>query len=773
MEGRVENEAITNEGSRLVAISPHIFKAPKMMEVPQGVTIAGIVRRMYDAAGVPMEIRDNRLLVEIDGEPVERDRWHLVPAKGQHVMVSVPVHGGGGDGGKDPLRTVMMIAVVVAATIVTFYAGGSGGWLAAAGMQGASAISATAAAMGMAVSCAGMFLVNAIAPIRSGSVDSVIGGTGNSTYADSPTYSISPANNTQNPFGPVPVVLGKHKVYPVYGTKPYTELVGQDEYIRMLFIWGDGPLKIEDIKIGDTLLSEYSNYTIETREGWDTDADITLIDSSVVQTAVNVNLLATSGRIIRTASPNVDELSAEICFPQGLAYISDDGSRVPRNVYVRLEYREVGAASWTVITAVGTLQVAPATWYLKNSYALFTPGTNSVYVSDSGYLSLAAGTAARTGFTRLAEVVYHEDATSDPVVRSFTSVNNLSPAGFTGAMLYIGTTYSSNDTLMLSSGTFGAPAYPFNITSQTTSALRFGRRWAVDKTKSYEIALTRITVDSTDDRAVDSVTWTYLRSITHEQPISFPAPLAMTALRIKATNQLSGVIDNLNAIVSSYGPTWDSETETWEASPTVVTQNPAALYRMVLTHQANARRRTFTQLDDAGLGEWYEFCETAGYKFNMVRDSVTSVWSCLADIAAAGRAAISQTDGLWSVIADVEGRPVSQHITPRNSWGFSSEKVFFTMPHGFRVTFINEEKDYAKDERIVLDDGYTEETATLFEGIEFPGVTDPDLIWKFGRFHIAQARLRPETYSVYMDFEHLKLRRGCKVKVAHDVPMWG
>jgi hypothetical protein len=60
-----------------------------------------------------------------------------------------------------------------------------------------------------------------------------------------------------------------------------------------------------------------------------------------------------------------------------------------------------------------------------------------------------------------------------------------------------------------------------------------------------------------------------------------------------------------------------------------------------------------------------------------------------------------------------------------------------------------------QDERIVYDDGYDASNATLFEGIQFPGVTDPDLIWKHGRFHIAQARLRPEKITLSVGWENL------------------
>ena len=46
-------------------------------------------------------------------------------------------------------------------------------------------------------------------------------------------------------------------------------------------------------------------------------------------------------------------------------------------------------------------------------------------------------------------------------------------------------------------------------------------------------------------------------------------------------------------------------------------------------------------------------------------------------------------------------------------------------------------------------------------------------MWKHGRFHIAQLRLRPETYELVTDFENLKVTRGDRVRVNHDVILVG
>ena len=62
---------------------------------------------------------------------------------------------------------------------------------------------------------------------------------------------------------------------------------------------------------------------------------------------------------------------------------------------------------------------------------------------------------------------------------------------------------------------------------------------------------------------------------------------------------------------------------------------------------------------------------------------------------------------------------------------------------------------------------------TKFEGLEVFGVTDAALAWRHGRYWLAAARLRPETYTLGVDIEHLIAQRGDLVHVQHDVPLWG
>ena len=736
--------------NREIIISPMAIHAPRVAHVPHGSSIRDMVNSFYP---------DLSVVVEIDGIPIVREKWGMVPAVDSHVLISIPLHGGG----KDPLRTLLTIIVIVAAA---YFGGMAGGALAGKmGVTSAAGISMVTGFTKAAMMTAGMMLVDAIAPIKFPEAPSRL------SYSDSPTYSLTEGRNVENPWGAVPVNLGRNRVYPPLGAKSYTEIVGGDEYLRMLLIWGYGPQRIEDLKIGDTPFSSYDNVEIETREGWSTDAPITLFPSQVYQDkgSFNVELTATGGMVTRTAEPNVDELSVDIAFPFGLVRFADDGSRVTHEVQVQIQYREVGAEGWSEVLFTYNRAVIGTSFrfYGQNNYPEI--GTYSIYVRVlTGAVSYLVGTDEIGGDYRIGEfdvamVVNWDDILEKQIV----AARKIFHGNVTGCA--ISHTYFS---VAVGNGTVGPISTPSSVfIDKTISAIRYGTSWPVDRTKEYEIGITRLTADTEDTQIIDGVYWANIRGILDEHPVDFPFPVAMTAIRIKATDQLQGVIDTINGIVSSYAPVWNSVSEVWGAY--AVTNNPAALMRHVLTCKANARVRTLTQIDNNTLADWYEFCTTNGYAYNMYRDFTSSVWSTCADICSTGRASPTITDGLWSVTADTGTQALIQHITPRNSWGFSAEKVLYNRPHAFRIKFVNEDNGYAWDERIVYDDGYTSTNATLFESLDLPGITDPNLIWKFGRFHIAQARLRPEMYSLYQDFEHLICRRGDKVRVSHDVPLWG
>lgn len=264
--------------------------------------------------------------------------------------------------------------------------------------------------------------------------------------------------------------------------------------------------------------------------------------------------------------------------------------------------------------------------------------------------------------------------------------------------------------------------------------------------------------------------------------------IALTALEIQASDSLSGSLDGINALVTSVCLDYDSATSSWIKRPT---RNPASLFRYVLQHPANMQRISTadesTKLDLAAIAEWHAYCDSNNFMYDAILTDVKSILDVLRDICAAGRASPLLVSGKWSVTVDTTKPEIVQFFTPHNSWGFEATKKISVQPHALRVTFINSLKNYQSEDLYVYNDGYAEKdivadpvnnitaktAASIFEAIQLPGVTIPSTAKRQGKFHLAQAKLRPEVYTLNADMEYISCTRGDRVQVASDITMWG
>ncbi|WP_019905718.1 host specificity factor TipJ family phage tail protein [Methylobacterium sp. 77] len=288
----------------------------------------------------------------------------------------------------------------------------------------------------------------------------------------------------------------------------------------------------------------------------------------------------------------------------------------------------------------------------------------------------------------------------------------------------------------------------------------------------YEIEITRTSGDfdrpdqdfsKKDIQRTGRSQWTALRSFRPEYPLNFDVPLAVSAVRIRATGQLNGTLDEYNCDAFCICPDWDVATGTWIARET---QNPASLFRHVLTGPAGAYPLTVDEVD--ALGAWHVYCAVNGLTYNRIHDYEASVLDVLSDIAAAGRASPHDKGDRWGVVIDRALDTIVAHITPRNSWGFKGERSYLTFPDAFRVSFLDETNNYIKAERIVPWPGFVGQPKVI-EKLELPGITNPAQVWKEARKRQYEIMLRLDTFTVNQDFESLVPVRGDRVELSHDV----
>lgn len=293
-----------------------------------GETIADYLERQGLAFGAqPVVLRLNDRIIP-------RARWgEVCPRSGDMISVRATVHGGGGS---NPLRIVLMIAVLVAAV----YLGPLVGNMALGGANLGVSVGVQTAVGTAIVATAGNLLVNAIAPLPRPKLASL------QSQQDSPTYSISGGSNRLRPYQPLPLVLGRHRVFPDLAAQTYTEFEGADQILFQVFNFGITDVVLSDIRIGETPITDYQD--VELQES-DVNGVIDLFPGNV-DTEAGGQLVAADGWMTRTGSVDATALAVEIA--GSLLYAGDEGP-VNSSVDIAIQYRRVGVATWSNLTYVG------------------------------------------------------------------------------------------------------------------------------------------------------------------------------------------------------------------------------------------------------------------------------------------------------------------------------------------------------------------------------------------------------------------------------------
>ncbi|MCA1907940.1 MAG: phage tail protein, partial [Magnetospirillum sp.] len=263
--------------------------------------------------------------------------------------------GGGGGGGKNPLRTVLTIAVLVASIYL--------GPMAAVAM-GYTATGTAAAMATAAIAMVGSVLVNTVVPAPKPSIPSMSWGGSGAIPAASPTYSLQAQGNQARLGQPIPVIYGRHLIYPDLASEPYQDYVGGEQFLYQLHVIGQGEYEIGQIRIEDTPISSFEEVQTEIVPPG---GRVTLFDPDVITAAevagqelVAPNLLASGDDGFVgpfTANPvdtSAGALGIDVVMPRGLYYANDGGGLDTRTVQWRVDARPVDEngdplAEWSVL----------------------------------------------------------------------------------------------------------------------------------------------------------------------------------------------------------------------------------------------------------------------------------------------------------------------------------------------------------------------------------------------------------------------------------------
>lgn len=763
--------AIPDEAVRLhepvsVRMRPSAFRADvKMASVLSGMNILEALRHAVRQSSVPVGII-RTAVVFVNGKRIPREDWcSTLLREGDLVSVSVPLMGGGGGGGKNPLRTILSLVVIAVAAIATWYIGGTGAYFGVTALGWGQAAGAIAGAV---VMMGGMLLVNAICPA---SMPKLSLGMGGDSEASAKIWSIDGAQNKADPYGPVPTVLGKIRWAPRFASQPYSVLSGNDQYVRYLYVCSTGDCVVTEPRIGDTALDEFQGCQWNVYRNW-TGQKTKWFEQSATEENLGIEMKQSIGWQTRTTAMDTTRVTVVIVF-EGLKYINDRGDASWVSVDVGLRYRPTGTGddAW-IDTSV------PIVFTNKSATFNVAEGNFSIGVDGGG--NLVYNGAWTIAYGRQTRKRYYDwdEYGNDTGYWEINTVITGYASGFTGTVTAEDVGFSGwpprrGNVKFTASGTKITGVHRFS--GCTINPQRRAITFDVPAGQ-YDVSMRRVTPDADDESTKstrrDAFTWTLLQSWR-----DFPAvvgdethPLTIMEVQIKATEQLNGHLDELNVLCSSTAPCWDVDAEQWSDQET---SNPASLALRIATGYDIGRPASMQEMDLEAFARFYQWCEEMGWKYNSLITSRAQAGEAFHNVCSAGRGSYALLNG-HGVIWDAPDAPVVDILTQRNSWGFSAQKALLNEKiHGLRMRFLNEQKDFQEDERIVYADGYDESNSTNVIEWEQDGVTDPDLIWKHGRLRLAEMRLRPEVYTLNCEAESLTLRRGDRIRCLHDVTFWG
>lgn len=317
------------------------------------------------------------------------------------------------------------------------------------------------------------------------------------------------------------------------------------------------------------------------------------------------------------------------------------------------------------------------------------------------------------------------------------------------------------------------------IQRSETAAVNSTFKFTPREPAQYKVRVRRLTTASQySSQTANELTWVSITTRFDKSPINTTKRHVFMELKIRATSQLNGTVSNLSAVVSSALQVYDSNTETWSRQ---LTSNPAWVFTDLMTGEVNKKALPLSRLHMPSLVEWAEYCDEVPtpppsqtfleprFATNFVLDFSTQLQGILNQVAGAAQASLNIIDGKYGVLIDKYRTTPVQIFTPRNSKDFTSSRIYGPRPDGLKVKYVDPFANWEVREIVAYDNGFNEANAETIEDMTSFACTNNEQAWRFGRYMIAQNRLRQETISITVDFEYLVCTRGDYVQVTQDV----
>lgn len=634
-------------------------------------------------------------------------------------------------------------------------------------------------------------------------------------------YSLDGGRNAARHYSPHALLLGEHRIWPDLGARPYQEYDSSgNEFFTMQFNCGHNIHSLTDLKIGENKLSNYDDVGLINLSGNVVQA--TTGDSEVgyeehKQVSVERRIPPSGdGPTSRHAVSRGSVTSGDVAVNEGWLNMPK-GSAIRISGLTRTQMETLGASFRTKRLPYVHSQDSGYTYgdysVLDREWRVTVPDIIARINADGGtsHTSMAINATvfnysgnqvtASALLRATASVVIHENVHTLPnvevgnegkvlvtegevfkvgldVAGNLYSINdsgNIRSQSVSYRLEYraLGTRTWSNMTTLDSSG----PNFTGNLSWSSTKVFRRSYCFDMPSLGRYEIKITRTSGDlSNDTRRHARLSWS-LRSFRPDN-VDYVGQ-SRFAMRVKASEQLHGTLDELNGVAKSRCADWDSATSTWVAD--IATSNPASLLRAFALGSKDSGDRVVwgcglgeSELDLDAIQRWHSFCKAWGLECNMVIDQQTTAAETLEVIARCGRASVSWQSGKLGVVWDAPFQPVVAVYSPENIIAGSFSVTYNPADEHDEIEANYVDRKQGWQQKSIRKNIPGREAVVRSRRMELFGMTDPEVVAEELELATNSVRHRlTKTITWEASVEGLVIGKGDVVQLSHDMTDWG
>lgn len=553
------------------------------------------------------------------------------------------------------------------------------------------------------------------------------------------------------------------------------------QYLNLLYCGGWGPVdSISNIRIGTTPIENFTDVQIETRLGENNQEPISFFPTTVLDQSIGLECAENKPLIRTTDTKKAKKLEVTVEFPNGLYKVNDSGDYDKNTAEFQIMYRKTGTTEWKDFGGDDSNHI------VKSNGRLSDIVTNVKSIGNSAPLEVWT-------------LVAKKDKDTLSVTGSISGKKKEAKYGEHYDNGIISFDLKKREIFMKKEGTITITVQKstFSLTKATSQAVRRSYQFEMPEAGQYDIKVVGTKLPTTT-RATAYMTWSTLSSFIMDSAYSRPGKV-LIGLRIKATNQLSGGIPNVNwRQIRNTVHVFDWDTGTYVEKDA---KNPIwAAYDML--HNCKRLYNINTNVEEyvvEGVPAnnfkqyWDEWKSAAAYadeevsmisgekerrfRFDAVMDTTQTRWEAAQKAATSGRATILRHGTQYGIVVDRPSNIVQvfgegQIVKSSFKGEYSSRD---DRARSVEITYNDTDNDYKNTVFMVRSPNYAnnlkknDNTAKL----SLFGVTRRSQAYREGMYLMATNERQLQTVTFGTDIGGMVCEYGDVIGINHAVPQFG